>query len=378
MGERPMERRPGWRDIGDGPAKLVLGFDGRCTRCTGLANRIRRCVGGRLEVGDLLSARARRWRERALGGDAPLVPTLFEVRGRQVRAWVGIEMGLVLAHRLGAADGLRVLRALGDTRGTEGDPADSVLAPGRLRLAGVPLAETARGAALAVGALRAGTGVETAPGCSPSQRREARRIVRESEEYLALAEVLDSTLDLRRARFVAAGDGDEVGVVATSAGDGILAFAAFLVDLRRGALDAYRHTTVTSTGGTYVVAGHRGGEAGETLVIGDDYVVLPDGAWVTPEEFRGLARAWEPARREGETDVVYGDARRSSCLQGSYDFCRRLAEAYRESWVGIPRLGSIGVAACDHLARRWGDEAGCRAWARTRCYLGVGGLWPEK
>jgi hypothetical protein len=277
-------------------------------------------------------------------------------------------MGLVLAHRLGAADGLRVLRALGDTTNPE-DATDSAAAPGRLRLVGGSLSGTARGAALAVGAMAAGTSAGTPSRCSRSQRREARRIVRESKEYLPLAEVLDIELDSRDTIFVAAADGDSIGLVTTGARDGFLACAAFLVDMRREALDAHRYMTVTASDSERVFTEHRGGGVGETLVVGDDYVVLPDGAWVTPEEFEGLVYRQKPVRDGVEKDVLYGEETRSGCLDRSYRFCMRVDHLYRASWRENLDLGQLDTLASDYLTRHSG-AAVCRAWARTRCYLG--------
>ncbi len=63
--------------------RLVLGFDGGCSACGELARRIEERLAGRLEVLNFHEPSVEEWRQRALGEDAPLVPTLFEVsRGR--------------------------------------------------------------------------------------------------------------------------------------------------------------------------------------------------------------------------------------------------------------------------------------------------------
>ena len=83
--------------------RLVLGFDGGCGACGELARRIEEGVGGRLEVISLDDPRVEKWRGKALGEDAPWVPTLFEIDGDQVRAWTGKRMGLKLGRLLGPA-----------------------------------------------------------------------------------------------------------------------------------------------------------------------------------------------------------------------------------------------------------------------------------
>lgn len=371
-----MERSERWGEAG----RLVLGFDARCTRCAGLASIIRRCAGDRLEVGDLRSARARRWRERALGHDAPWVPTLFEVRGGDVRAWSGIEMGLVLAHRLGPADGLKVLRALGEAgvaRGgaTRGRSPHGESPPAKLRAVARSLPETVSGAVLALDVLKGGAGSEQVPGCTRSRRRETLRVLRGSKAYQDLIRTLRVDLDLRRAAFVAGGEPGLTGVIASGAGRDLRLFTAFLVDLHRGSLDACRYLTVTEADGERVIVEHRGRETGETLILGDDYVVLPDGRWVTPEEFEERGRDYGPDRHDVEEDMIYRQEERSLCLRRSYDFCLRVADLYRASWQTAPGLGSLDAFACEYLiGGPDGSVASCRAWARTRCYLREGNL----
>jgi hypothetical protein len=58
--------------------RLVLGFDGGCSACGELARRIGETTS-KLEVRSLHDPRVEEWRRKALGEDAPLVPTLFEV-----------------------------------------------------------------------------------------------------------------------------------------------------------------------------------------------------------------------------------------------------------------------------------------------------------
>ena len=112
---RPMEGEASAR-------RLVLGFDGGCSACGELARRIEERLAGRLEVLNLREPRVEEWRRKALGEDAPLAPTLFEVRGggdhqEVVRAWTGWRLGASLGRFLGPADTWRVLQALDEVGG---------------------------------------------------------------------------------------------------------------------------------------------------------------------------------------------------------------------------------------------------------------------
>ena len=97
--------------------RLVLGYDGGCAACAGLARRVEEAVGGRLEVMRLSDPRMRRWRERALGSDAPWAPTLVEVgTAGKVKAWTGVRMGIALSKRLGPTTTWRVMQVLGESK----------------------------------------------------------------------------------------------------------------------------------------------------------------------------------------------------------------------------------------------------------------------
>jgi len=96
-----------------GARKLVLGFDGGCTMCSDVAERISERVGDKLEVRSLYHPQVEYWREQALGKDAPWAPTLFEIGGaREVRAWTGLRMAVRLARALGPVSTWRVMQAL--------------------------------------------------------------------------------------------------------------------------------------------------------------------------------------------------------------------------------------------------------------------------
>jgi murein DD-endopeptidase MepM/ murein hydrolase activator NlpD len=101
--------------------RLVLGFDGGCSACGERARRIEARLTGRLEVLSLHDPRVEEWRKRALGDDAPLVPTLFEVSGPEaVRAWTGWRLGASLSRFLGPIDAWRVMQELGEVPEAEG------------------------------------------------------------------------------------------------------------------------------------------------------------------------------------------------------------------------------------------------------------------
>jgi hypothetical protein len=96
------------------------------------------------------------WRYRALGDDAPFVPTLIRVRStasaddEDVRAWTGLRMAPRLARHLGLRSTLRLLGSLGEMR-TSSTPASGEDGPrgiGRaqfLRLTGLGVVATMLG-----------------------------------------------------------------------------------------------------------------------------------------------------------------------------------------------------------------------------------------
>ena len=115
--------------------RLVLGFDGECSACGELARRIDKQLSGQLEVLSLHEPQVEEWRKKVLGEDAPLVPTLFEVRGGQqdeqevVRAWTGWRLGANLCRFLSPADTWRIMQTLDEF----GSAANDVSAAGLTR-----------------------------------------------------------------------------------------------------------------------------------------------------------------------------------------------------------------------------------------------------
>ena len=84
---------------------MVLGFDGGCSACSGLARRVEEQLAGKLEVLSLREPPVEEWRNKTLDEDAPLVPTLFEIREPGVvRAWTGFRLAANLGRLLGPID----------------------------------------------------------------------------------------------------------------------------------------------------------------------------------------------------------------------------------------------------------------------------------
>ena len=94
--------------------RLILGFDGGCMTCSGLAERIKEQVGDKLEILSLHDPQVEQWRKNALGSDAPWAPTLIEIKGLKVKAWTGWQLGINLSRSLGPISTWRIMQALGE------------------------------------------------------------------------------------------------------------------------------------------------------------------------------------------------------------------------------------------------------------------------
>ncbi|MEV3969512.1 bacteriocin fulvocin C-related protein [Streptomyces sp. NPDC050698] len=109
----------------DSGVRWMLAFDSSCGACRAISSLVYEACDGKLEVVPLGRQDVRDRRERALGADAPWVPTLLAVdggEGARVRAWTGPGLAVALARRLGPRSSVRVLRALGRAR-SESTPA---------------------------------------------------------------------------------------------------------------------------------------------------------------------------------------------------------------------------------------------------------------
>lgn len=104
----------------------ILAFDAGCRSCTDVVDRVRASTNGKLDTAGLTEPRIRRWRQQALGEDAPWAPTLLAVDGDEVHAWTGPALSLRLVRLLGMVDSARVVRAL--------NRADIVRHPSRRKL----------------------------------------------------------------------------------------------------------------------------------------------------------------------------------------------------------------------------------------------------
>jgi hypothetical protein len=136
--------------------RLALGFDAGCMMCSELARRIEEKVGNKIEVLSLNDPFMARWREQALGKDAPWVPTLVEVEGDAVHAWTGVRMGARLSRALGPLATWRVMQVLGEANDELG-LVDSVAARAASGLTRGQFLKGVGGAAVAISIL-GGTG----------------------------------------------------------------------------------------------------------------------------------------------------------------------------------------------------------------------------
>jgi hypothetical protein len=144
--------------------RLVLGFDAGCMTCSELARRIEERVGNKLEVLSLNDPFMARWREQALGKDAPWVPTLVEVEGDAIRAWTGVRMGARLSRVLGPVATWRMMQVLGEAN-ADHELADSTAVNAISGLTRGQFLKGVGGAAVAVSTLRS---------CSKKKERRQR------------------------------------------------------------------------------------------------------------------------------------------------------------------------------------------------------------
>jgi hypothetical protein len=141
--------------------RLLLGFDAGCMTCSELARRIEERVGNKIEVLSLNDPFMARWREQALGKDAPWVPTLVEVEADAIRAWTGVRMGARLSRALGPLATWRVMQVLGEAN-DDLELVDSVAARAASGLTRGQFLKGVGGVAVAISIL-GGTGKLPAP-----------------------------------------------------------------------------------------------------------------------------------------------------------------------------------------------------------------------
>lgn len=76
-----------------------LGFDASCGTCGKLAAKLESEFEGRVSVLSLSDPRMEEWRHKALGAEAPWLPTLVRVRPNAKEACVGWKIGRFLCRR---------------------------------------------------------------------------------------------------------------------------------------------------------------------------------------------------------------------------------------------------------------------------------------
>lgn len=105
--------------------RWVLGLDLESRTNSQLALQIANLAGESFTVCDLRSPELIPWRMQAVGADASLQPTLFEVNEHQVHAWTGASLVSRLARRIGPLNTWRLLTIVGE-RMDSASPTESV------------------------------------------------------------------------------------------------------------------------------------------------------------------------------------------------------------------------------------------------------------
>lgn len=359
---------------------LVLGFDGGCFSCLGLAGRLGARVAGKLRVRDLRDPVVAEWHEKALGRDARWAPTLFEVHdGGVVEAWTGWRMGAALARFLGPTDTWKVLQLLGEVKadirmfGTT-PAAVSGMSRGRF-LKGLG------GAAVAVSALSGipllpsvATGQETSlPPGTEEMRRKAKSIVRTSPQYKALAD-LQSPLGVEFAfadaeiGFHKVNNRNHAIVAVNSVADPRSVGVIFNVNMYSEKMYKYSHEVfapltsrddavrITSFNNGYVVPEYHKVTVGKT----ENWVILQDNSLISKEEFE--------RRIEGDAQAagVQGrDGGHGACSEIEYqqkvNFCMYNG-LFACTAAGLLNVG-VGLVCGAWVA----FSGGCESSARAEC-----------
>lgn len=149
--------------------RLVLGFDAGCVTCSELARKVEARTEGKVEVRPLGDPPVRHWREQALGGNPPWVPTLIEIDSGEVKAWTGLRMSIALGRRLGPVISWRVLQALGEVKSARKEierPLRAGIARGITR---GQFLKSVGGTAVAAAALSGGLAAATGPSAAAAQ-----------------------------------------------------------------------------------------------------------------------------------------------------------------------------------------------------------------
>jgi hypothetical protein len=229
--------------------RLLLGFDAGCMTCSELARRIEERVGNKIEVLSLNDPFMARWREQALGKDAPWVPTLVEVEADAIRAWTGVRMGARLSRALGPLATWRVMQVLGEAN-DDLELVDSVAARAASGLTRGQFLKGVGGVAVAISIL-GGTGKLPAPAEAAVSVRVEEMI---GSELVSIARRVAARKDVRnvmdavwrekvRGGSVIGAGGANTEVRAIDFGEGRVSFAngKFAVSGDLAVLKAARH-----------------------------------------------------------------------------------------------------------------------------------------
>lgn len=92
----------------------ILGFDGGCSLCSGLAREVEEVTQGRLSLIDLNSDDARRFSREAADDIKTFAPTLFRIGQGRTRAYQGARMTIELARVLGLRHALKLSKVVGE------------------------------------------------------------------------------------------------------------------------------------------------------------------------------------------------------------------------------------------------------------------------
>lgn len=349
---------------------LVLGFDAGCLTCNELARKVEEQVGDRLKVRNLREPQLEEWRKRALGEDATWAPTLFEIKGADVRAWTGWRMGVELSRRLGPVATWRVLQVLGERADA---PAVNTKAFG-----GMSRGQFLKGVGGAVVAMSvlSGTGklsptVEAMPRSSSStgmlaDQNKAKSIVRSSRQFRALLDKMRKgtlgnkhklSFDFNQAIVKVNEELSLAGVSVPTKGQNGGVAAAFLVDMSNKVIYSYRYTVVTLIDPKKAdLTLYEDDQVVGRITIEEGYITSEDSRRTSFQEFE---KGIEKRQPQGQISVLSAC---SSCLSRTEDYCNYVLIGYcfavgLIAWpLGIPC--SVLVYYSD----------GCASYARTSCY----------
>ena len=136
--------------------RWILAFDGGCSACRNLVERVQAVAGPQLEVQSLAEQEVRDMRAAVFGKDAPWMPTLLAVDGEHVSAWTGPRLSLRLARLLGPGRSMRVVRSIGATREVQNTSRRMLLTRGTLGAAGAAALAMTGGSSTAFAAVLGG------------------------------------------------------------------------------------------------------------------------------------------------------------------------------------------------------------------------------